>query len=566
MADKLNSKDSVIPCNCCGAVDQKAESHCTSCGGFICRDCVGIHSKVKNMSSHKLIPFKDLRSGKVDIRSISQQQLCKTHVGQVLWFYCETCGVLICRDCTVVDHPASSHVLLNLEKASEGQKTEIEGLIQDCSVVKKRMVDALKTAESTMANLEENAKLAQKKIDATFDEYKKNFDKMLEQKRKAEKSEVKQAVSQRKKQLEAETDDIQLQQTRINTALQMASEITQSGSNYDLAVAFLSVKGTLTQLRDMKPTRVQRHLGKIDFNPQQVGQPVMPSLGSLSFGKKPEGVWKLVKEFGNDGKGKLTQGRGIAVAPNGNIVVANNKEPKRVVVYSETGQFRYNVNTNLNLKTDETAWPWDVAVSSDGRIFVNQQTSQVHVYGHIGESLYQFPTISPDNISSDGQATCHMGIAIDKQGQLLVAETSTRYISRHLLDGTHIASFKVKAMVFFIACDSRKRIITSGSIGTNNKYAPCLHILDYNGQVLLDIKSYSGEYWNPYGVCCTEEDEFYVSSCNALMGIYKYSTNTGAYMGCVTKASNYPSGLALTDDGGRLIVVHNESVKIFRWQ
>ena len=183
--DKLKSKDAAIPCNCCGAVDQKADAYCNSCGGFVCGDCVGIHSKVKNMSSHKLIPFEDLKSGKVKIKTISQQKFCNTHKGQVLWFYCETCGVLICRDCTVVDHPASSHVLVNLETASEGQKKEMERLIQDCGVVKRKVTDALKTAESTMANLEENAKLVELKIDATFDEYKKNLDKMLEEKREA---------------------------------------------------------------------------------------------------------------------------------------------------------------------------------------------------------------------------------------------------------------------------------------------------------------------------------------------------------------------------------------------
>ena len=104
----------------------------------------GVHSKVKLFSDHKVIPYDDLRSGKVDIKNVSKKKYCKVHEGQVLWFYCETCGVLICRDCTVVDHPAGSHNLVILESATKGQRKEIEQLMQSCEGSKTTVENALR--------------------------------------------------------------------------------------------------------------------------------------------------------------------------------------------------------------------------------------------------------------------------------------------------------------------------------------------------------------------------------------------------------------------------------------
>ena len=78
---------------------------------------------MKCLSNHKVIPYADLQSGKIDIRNLHQMKYCKVYEEQVLRFICETCGELI------VDHPAAGHTLVNLENAAKGQRTKIEQLI-----------------------------------------------------------------------------------------------------------------------------------------------------------------------------------------------------------------------------------------------------------------------------------------------------------------------------------------------------------------------------------------------------------------------------------------------------
>ena len=134
----IHSKDAVVPCACCPSLESKVEGYCSSCGGFICGGCVGSHSNIRMLSNHKIIPYADLQSGKIDIKNLHQKKYCTIHEGQVMWFFCETCGELICRDCTVVDHPAASHTLVNLDNATKGQRTEIEQLARSCEEIKKK--------------------------------------------------------------------------------------------------------------------------------------------------------------------------------------------------------------------------------------------------------------------------------------------------------------------------------------------------------------------------------------------------------------------------------------------
>ena len=91
-----------------------------------------------------------------------------------------------------------------------------------------------------------------------------------------------------------------------------------------------------------------------------------------------------------------------------------------------------------------------------------------------------------------------------------------------------------------------------------------VQILDQNGQLMCDIKSPAAGWWQPNGLCCTEDDEIYISSYSFNAGIYRYSSETGAYLGCITKDVKNPVGLALSDDGDRILVAQDTSVKILK--
>ena len=514
----------------------------------------GVHSKVKLFSDHKVIPYDDLRSGKVDIKNVSKKKYCKVHEGQVLWFYCETCGVLICRDCTVVDHPAGSHNLVILESATKGQRKEIEQLMQSCEGSKTTVENALREIDNVVDHLDGSAKTTEADIDKAFQKALQ----LLEDSRKRLKSEVKTIVSEKKKNLEAQKDEIQFQQTRLLTTLQMAYEVTQTGSDYDLALAYSSLKTNLTELQNVKQAPTKKHLVNVSFKPAQDSLLACQNLGAISarrhvLQKDGAGVWKLERTFGNDGAGKLINGRVVTIVNRGIVAVAG---------YRGRSINLYNQNGGLKSSFTVTGNPWNAVAGRDDALYVTNNTSHVCVYDMEGNLMQQLTTKSPDNILSDAQYTQHWGLAIDNQNNLLVGEINHKYISKHQLNGKHINSFKVSIHPWYIAVSPRDKIIVSN-------YNQGVHILDKGGVHLYSLKPPHGSSWNPLGMCCTSDDTVYIAIIDYDYNageIHCYSSETGAYIGCVTNDVHYPQALALIDDEEKLVVVQCKEVNIFQRQ
>ncbi|XP_072044813.1 uncharacterized protein [Amphiura filiformis] len=593
LVERLHANDARAPCSCCGATDSKAEAYCTDCGGFICEDCVhAIHTKALVFQDHKTIPYIDLQSGKVDIKSVMKQQCCKEHKGQILQFYCKTCGVLICHACTVIDHPASSHNLVNLKSATKEQRSEVNQLMKDCSKVSDMVDASLKRAEQVQHNLEKSLEKTKAELHHSADAacYK------IRQKEKKQEAELSQAAAVSKKQIEAQKESLQMQQTRLQTALQMATEVTQTGSDHDLALVFSSLKDNLSQLRDMNPGRVDENLGEIKFTTSPSMLSPTLSLGSMSIGsrksKAPEspvgkekgtssihsysksslskgsrdgvGTWKLSKQFGDKGHQKLRYGRGVAVTSVGDLIIADFGAQARV--FNQSGDFKDSLDTKQGLKFRQISQTWNVVVSQDGRIFITHLVSHVNVYDQNGTYKYRFPTKSPSNVSSDAHNTKLCGLLLDNQGCLLVGEVNQMYISKHRLDGSHVSSIKVTIQPGYIAVTSTdKLIVSNGGLALS----PIVQVLDSTGNILHTLNRPSGVLsWIPYGICCTADDDIYIANRQTASnggGIYCYSIS-GQYMGCITKEVDHPAGLALIETENKMLVIERERVKIFSRQ
>ncbi len=183
--------------------------------------------------------------------------------------------------------------------------------------------------------------------------------------------------------------------------------------------------------------------------------------------------------------------------------------------------------------------------------------------------------MEPTNINSQSchLPMCHLIYRIqfsgvlhwnDNQECLLVGEVKQNYISRHRLDGSHINSIKVNISPRYIAVTSTDKIIISSP-----SWPGTVQILDPTGNTLHTLNPPSCvPYMCPCGICCTAGDDIYISNNQSASmggGIYCYSIS-GQYVGCVTKEVNCPTGVTLSEDDNKLIVVEKDRVKIFSRQ
>ena len=254
-----------IKCTFCEKGDDVAVARCTDCKEYLCQDCVNAHRTYKVLRGHNIVSFEDIESQKVDLQKTSVKEYCTKHVGQILWFFCETCGHLICRDCAVVDHPALTHKLVNVEDVSGTYIQKLKGLSSQCQKVSQEVNKAWKAVDEVQGDLDKALENAKKELDLATAKIKSKFLKSLEEERQMISDEIDKIGSQNKSQIKANENSIQSHHLQLERALNTATHVIEKGSPYDLASMYTALTDTLQRLSKLKPVAVDRTLSKVDF-------------------------------------------------------------------------------------------------------------------------------------------------------------------------------------------------------------------------------------------------------------------------------------------------------------
>ncbi|XP_065886762.1 E3 ubiquitin-protein ligase TRIM71-like [Dysidea avara] len=95
----------MIKCGKCRE-EAPAVTWCIECENGLCDNCNEFHRKWKDCEAHKTVPISEfLQNPKQAVATPEKAEFCKSHTKQTLDLYCKTCSSLICRDCTLKDHP-----------------------------------------------------------------------------------------------------------------------------------------------------------------------------------------------------------------------------------------------------------------------------------------------------------------------------------------------------------------------------------------------------------------------------------------------------------------------------
>ena len=613
-AQTLQAKHTVIPCLCCGESDHKAVAYCTDCGGFICEECGKAHTRVRTLKNHSTVPFEDLQTGKVDVRNLSQKKYCKEHDGQVLRFYCQTCEDVICLECTIIDHPGSSHKLVKLRDVVGEQRSDIKELQKDCEIMKAKVERAIEETNDVFKDIEEN----NTKLREQLHEVSESFIANITSKVKSIEDEVNQMTVTNRKHISSQKDYLAIQQTRLCTALQMANEVTQTGSDYDIAAVYTSLKNNLMQLRELNQDNLEQKVRLPTFNSNICGAQQIPSLGTVTQASR-SGKWSphdnkpafrpgkivdcrsnvasstaadisirkssfdstlkvgeesntflLVNQYdfhSLKGEDRLQNGFDITEISKGSFGIADAGENggKGVKIYDHNGMFKLIMAMGT---AGNSAVPWNLVHGSEGKLFVTHQTPIVMVYSVVtGLVTNQFSTNCPKeeskNWSTRSKTSALMGLAMDTKENILVGEVNQQYISKHQQNGLQIASFRVSIPPWYIAVSSRDEIIVSYGRYLDGSKAN-VQILDSEGNLLCKVNAPDCvTQWFPFGLCCSVEKIYIANSmAGSDGGIYCYSTS-GKYLGCLIKELEFPTGITLAENKRKLLVLQNKCVKMF---
>ena len=91
-----------------------ATSFCHNCGQFICTRCTEIYQDWEELQSHEVLSLERLKGDMVQLVPPKKMAAsCSKHKGKELELYCNTCGELICHNCTVQLHQGHKYEVVS---------------------------------------------------------------------------------------------------------------------------------------------------------------------------------------------------------------------------------------------------------------------------------------------------------------------------------------------------------------------------------------------------------------------------------------------------------------------
>ncbi|XP_070555557.1 tripartite motif-containing protein 3-like [Ptychodera flava] len=96
---------------CEGCEGSDASHRCVDCCLDFCQSCTMIHKTVQTTRNHKVLVHSDHHEPRFANIRFDQKVYCSNHPENMVKFYCDTCQIPVCLECTVVEHryPRCSH-------------------------------------------------------------------------------------------------------------------------------------------------------------------------------------------------------------------------------------------------------------------------------------------------------------------------------------------------------------------------------------------------------------------------------------------------------------------------
>ena len=125
--------------------DRPAVIWCVDCESFQCEECFKQHQRMKGLKLHKTVPLEHFLQSPQQVSILIKPEVCKDHNSQALDLYCQTCNILICRDCTIVDH--RQHHYNFVDKLADEERAKIKMVAAQLKTILEQVNAAIKKVE-----------------------------------------------------------------------------------------------------------------------------------------------------------------------------------------------------------------------------------------------------------------------------------------------------------------------------------------------------------------------------------------------------------------------------------
>ncbi|KAK6742532.1 hypothetical protein RB195_010039 [Necator americanus] len=572
---------------------ERASHYCQECTHYLCTNCTMAHQYMHCFEGHRVEPISQIQAPVQPSSAASAHERackCLQHRAQPLRFFCLTCNLAICRECTLVEHAQPSHQYEPISEVADKQLSTMEMLVNEARNKHIELLEMFKQVDASQQRLSASLSRAHSQLDDNVNA----LVRIIDEARKAAAKEIDTAFSAKQIQLTMVDKRIQQMTEKLSQTIDFTTRLVKYASPTEVMV--------FKQLLD---TRLQLFLA---FNPDAsnaLGSSCELELSPLNFASARQAIQGLlgqVRGGAADWNGQGSSQTGMPPTPIG-------RPPSRQLVRSPPQAHSVPLAPNVFSEPNSFLRPRNEFGGSSQSLgnFTSDVSSSldtcgVPVYNYDKWSIGVEPSIGmlePGNVEDEkigalyppsrsqisrqkmiyhckfgefgvmeGQFTEPSGVAVNAQGDIVVADTNNHRIQVFDKEGR----FKFQ----FGECGKRDgQLLYPNRVAVNKmtgdfvvtERSPTHQIQVYNqyGQFLR--KFGANILQHPRGVCVDSKGRIIVVECKVMrVIIFDMFGNILQKFSC-SRYLEFPNGVC-TNDKNEILISDNRAhcIKVFSYE
>uniref|UniRef100_A0A8C9MEY9 E3 ubiquitin-protein ligase TRIM71 n=5 Tax=Passeriformes TaxID=9126 RepID=A0A8C9MEY9_SERCA len=492
---------------------------------------------------------------------------------QVLHFYCDTCSVPICRECTMGRHVG--HSFIYLQDALQDSRTLTIQLLADAQQGRQAIQLSIEQAQAVAEQVEMKAKVVQSEVKVVTTRHKK----ALEERECELLWKVEKIRQVKAKSLYLQVEKLRQNLNKLDNTISAVQQVLEEGRTMDILLARDRMLAQVQELKNVRGLLQPQEDDRIMFTPpDQALYMAIKSMGFVSSGAfapltkaTGEGLKRALQGkvasftvigYDHDGEPRLSGGdmiSAVVMGPDGNLFgadVSDQQNGTYLVSYRPQLEGEHLVSVMMCNQHIENS-PFKVMVKS-GRSYIGIGLPGLS-FGSEGDS--------------DGKLCRPWGVSVDKEGFIIVADRSNNRIQVFKPCGTFHHKFGTLGSrpgqfdrPAGVACDVSRRIVVADK--DNHR----IQIFTFEGQFILKFGekgTKNGQFNYPWDVAVNAEGKILVSDTRnhrvQLFGPDGVFLNKYGFEGVLWKHFDSPRGVTFNHEGHlvvtdfnnhRLLVIH----------
>ena len=554
-----------------------AVTWCVECENSLCEHCNDAHQRMKAFKTHTIVAVEQfVKNPKLVLSTPEKPEACKSHGKQALDLYCKTCSSLICRDCTLKDHPRETHDFDFIDDVVDEEREKIKQATTPLKQLLERVRNGIKRIEESDKEIDVKSDANRRKIRGVYGEVYR----LLKQQEEEALEKVDTIKMSLKKTLAIQKENAKFMESQLVSCVEFSDDAISTNRTRQLLTYKNSI---IDRVEDL--TKQVEHASidpecRADDMIVRCGKPVefisdplcnvsgIPHLPHCSVsGPRPLIISDAVETSAqvtvtlkdNYGFSVVQQSKDIEIRCNKEVEFLQNVRieeesnglyhiwynPKRkdhllsvywrgLVVNDEEVKVSVNIRDYANIEeevkvidkygpnNEQLKYPYLMAKGPNNEVIVrNYSTSQLVIF----DEQLQYSHVIGGRGNGNGKFCCIIGIVVDNKGYLYVADSGLHCIQKFTLNGQFVSQFGIKSTT-------------------------------------------EGQFNAPYGLVLSQSELLFVCDCNNhRIQVFKneiFSYTFGHY-GRDSGCFNHPRDLTLNSNEDQLFITeeHNHRVQVF---